>query len=359
MSAIPQAVRRATERSNQLIQEFHQNRNAPPAANVNTEVVPTDTPAPAAPVTTAQPPTPVAVVPPVAAPVQPAGSATIDWEQRYRVVEGKYRAEVPRLKQQIQDLQDELRTLKDLLASRVVQPAASAPAASAQPAQRVKLVTPEEEKEWGPDLLGMVRKVVQEESQSITAEVDRRIAPVQQRIDRVAGAVQDTTKAVEKKSREAVFDALDAQVQNWTAMNDDPLFNEWLEQVDPFSGQQRGTLLKQAFEAHDAPRVVAFFTGYLSEHATVSPPATPQPTPAPATPAPAGTQVTLESLVAPGTPNAGAPRTPDGSEKRIYTHAQVKDFYELKRRNKTGLTPQQIAAVDADIFAAGREGRIR
>lgn len=351
MSAIPQAVRRAAARAEELSKQFREGRaELPPAA-------PDSQPPPAPPVAVVTPPAAPPAAPSPPAPVSSTPPAdTAEWERRYRSLQGKYNNEVPRLRSQVQQVTEELATVKQLLAQRVTQTNTPAPAAPVQP---TRLVTDEEVREYGPDLIDMFRRVAREEHQTLTGEIDRRIQPVQQRIDRVAGAVESTSQRVAQSNRQTVLDALAQAVPNWEAMNDDPLFLEWLGQSDPFTGKERGALLTEAYEAFDAPRVVAFFTGYLREHAAVTPPATPQPTPEPPPAAPV-TQVTLESLLAPGTPKAGAPRTPDGSEKRIWTRADVTNFYELKRRGKLkSLSPEQIQAMDADIIAAGREGRIR
>lgn len=351
MSAIPQAVRRAAAESERLAKMFRESRNQPPAAEVPASGSPTAEPPQAPP---QAPPVVSGVHPPEAPPAAPAVSPDA-WEQRYKVLQGKFNHEVTRLRAQVQELANELQTTKELLASRVAQPAASTPAAA--PAPTAKLVTDAEVKEYGHDLIDMFRRVAREEITPITHELDRRIAPVNQRIDRVADAVRSNTQVASKSSKQGVIGALAAAVPNWAQMNDDPLFMEWLDQTDPYSNRSRGDLLTEAYESFDAQRVIAFFTGYQNEHVAVTPPASPQPTPAPSTGP--GTQVTLDSLVAPGTPKAGAPRTQTGSEKRIWTAAEISQFYELKRRGRLGLTPQEIAALDADIFAAGRENRIR
>lgn len=355
MSVTPSAVRRAAAAADDLIRKQTQTPTPPVA-----ETPPAAPQAPAATnATSTVQPSPAPTVPPA----QPPQPAPVNYEQQYRTLMGKYNSEVPRLRQQVTELTNELQTVKDLLAQRV---AAPAPATQpAPPPQPVKLVTDDEVKEYGTDLIDMFRRVAREElgvaQSTITQEVDRRIAPVQQRIDRVAGAVESTHKQVVRRDRESVLAALAEAVPNFQAMDTDPGFLEWLDQRDPFSGKARGVLLTEAFQAFDAPRVIAFFTGYLREHAMVTPPENPQPTPQ-QPPASAATQVTLDSLVAPGTPKAGAPRTPDGSEqKRIWTPREIAKFYELKRRKGglKGMTLEEIAAVDADIIAAGREGRIR
>jgi hypothetical protein len=156
-----------------------------------------------------------------------------------------------------------------------------------------------------------------------------------------------------------MFDLLTQQVPNWEQLDQDPGFLSWLDQNDPYTGAVRGDLLRKAEAANDGPRVVAFFVGYQRENATVAPaPSAPAAAPA----APAGTsQPTLDTLVAPGTPKAGASRAPDGSGKRVYTRAEISKFYAdaTAGRYKSTEGQKRYKEIEADIFLAQREGRVR
>jgi prefoldin subunit 5 len=278
------------------------------------------------------------------------------------VLQGKYNAEVPRLRNQVRDqgtqiqsFQSQLTATQNLLASlsaqRETAPAASTPAT---PPTTTKLVKDEEVKEFGADLIDVIRRAAREEMSGMLPEIDRRVAPVAQRIDQVAQAAQHVGQRVAQNDQQSVLALLASVVPSWQEMNQDAGFLEWLDQVDPFSGAQRGVLLKQAYKAHDGPRVVAFFDGYLKEHAAVTPPAAPKP--AAATTAP---QRSLEQMVAPGTPKTGAASTQDGSGKRVWSRAEIGQFYGDVQAGRFKGTKEQRKQIEADIFAAQREGRIR
>jgi len=118
-------------------------------------------------------------------------------------------------------------------------------------------------------------------------------------------------------------------------------------------------MLNTAFKAADAPRVVAFFRGFLAEEAATGhapAPANVQPPPAPRTPA-----VDLAALAAPGRaqPATGnqLPGTPPA--KPVYTHAQIAAFYDAVRRGHYEGRNDERQALEADLIAAGREGRVR
>lgn len=355
MSALPKAVRAQIDRANQLATEYTQSlkQGEPPAG---------EPPAGEPPATP-----PAASTPPAGEPAAPAAPPATPpqegWEQKYKVLQGKYNAEVPRLQNQVREQQTQLQSfqsqltatqnlLASLSAQRETAPAASQPAT---PPPVTKLVKDEEVREFGADLIDVMRRVVREEQATLLPEIDRRVAPVAQRVDQVAQAAQHVGARVAQNDQQSVLAMLAAAVPNWQEMNEDPGFLEWLDQVDPFSGAQRGALLKQAYKAHDGSRVVAFFSGYLKEHAAVTPPATPKPPAA----APAAPQRNLEQLVAPGTPKTGAASTQDGSGKRVWSRAEIGAFYADVQAGRFKGTKEQRKQTEADIFAAQREGRIR
>lgn len=354
MSALPKAVRAQVEKSNALAKQYYESLQpqgeTPPAG---------EPPAPASgeppatpPVTSGEPP----ATPPASQPPQEG------WEQKYKVLQGKYNAEVPRLQKRVQDqetqlqsFQSQLTATQNLLASFSAQrESAPAPSQPATPPAASKLVKDEEVKEFGADLIDVMRRVVREEQASLLPEIDRRVAPVAQRVDQVAQAAQQVGARVARSDQQTVLALLDQDVPKWREVNEDPGFLDWLAQVDPYAGRERGDLLQQAYKAHDGPRVVAFFNGYLKEHAAVTPPPAPK-TPA-ATPAP---QRTLEQMVAPGTPKTGAASTQDGSGKRVWSRKEIGEFYASVQSGRFKGTAEDRKKLEADIFAAQRENRIR
>jgi hypothetical protein len=104
---------------------------------------------------------------------------------------------------------------------------------------------------------------------------------------------------------------------------------------------------------------VAFFKGYQIEHAAVTPPAAPA-APSASTP-PAAPQKRLEEFVAPGSPKPSAAGTQDGSGKRVWSRAEISKFYKDRQDGKyaTPSKKDEGLRLEADIFAAQREGRIR
>ena len=338
-SALPAAVRKAAARANALVAEM----NTPPQPAA---------PAPAAPPAAAAPP-PAA---PAAAPAPQAPNENDTWQHRYSVLQGKYNAEVPRLQNQVREQDQLLRDMRQQLTNQQTMLASlsagqSAPNAQppAQPAAR--RVKDEEIRQFGPDLYDFIKRTSLE---AVQPEIERVAAPIQQRLTKTEAAATTAAQTVAVDAVQRLYALLNDQVPDWEQLNEAPEFLAWLEQRDPYTGLARGELLAQAYKAHDGPRVVAFFNGFKSENAAISPPAAP----APAAPAP---ESQMMQLVAPGTPKAGAGGAPSDAGKRVWTRADVQQLYakinEFTRRNKP--VPVELKQLEADLVRAQSEGRLR
>jgi len=346
MSALPKAVQKQVEEANRLAEQLAKEREAPPA---NDEQLPEAQQAP--PTAEAQPEAPPqepkAEEAPSKPPVEP-------WEQKYRVLQGKYNAEVPRLQRTVQEQTEQVRLLQQQLTATQGMISAMGQRQQAAPAQQApqRLVKPEEVNEFGEDLTDFIRRVAQE---ALNPTIEDRVKKVQQMVDQVRSSTQDFGKRIEMTDRERMLATLDAQVPNWRELNNDDGFLAWLEQVDPYVGQPRMELLKGAYERHDGMRVAAFFKGYKSENAVVTPPAPAAPAPQKQEP-----QRKLDQFVAPGTPKqTGATGAQSGPEKRIWTEAQIKQFYTDAAAGKFAKNPDRRNEIERQIHEAVREGRVR
>lgn len=360
--ALPAAVRKQIEKGNKAAEAVLAAKQgtppAPPtAAPASNGAIGKPTNPTPKPVNVAPAPAPAPA--PAAAAPQPAPAPVEDWEQRYKVLQGKYNAEVPRLQKQTQqqalqleDLNGRLLQMQSLIAS--LGPNAQQP--SQTPAAPRRMTKDEEVKEFGADLTDFMRRVALE---TVLPEVDARVSkvvqPVAQRAEGAAKAASAAQARAAQSDEQKVLDLLTREVPEWETLDSDEGFLGWLDQVDPFSGEKRGDLLNRAYAAHDGPRVVRFFKSYLTEHAAVQPPVDPA---QPAAPAPGAPQVDLNSLVAPGTPK-GAAGTQAGAEKRIWTRADIKAFYAAKNSGFFRGKEDEMKRFEADIFAAQRENRIR
>lgn len=342
-NVIPEAVRRQAARAEEIARSIGaapqpEGEGAPaapegtPAAEQVTEPVIADGGTIVAP---AAPPAP-------ATPAAPA-APTVDWEQRYRTLQGKYDSEIPRLTGQVESLQQIISGMQE----RRPEPT---PAPAAPPAQEnTTVVVPQEDVEtYGEELVSASRRWAR-------AEVAKEIADLRNEITQLRGAQQQTAQMT---TQEHVLNALDndpSLTGKWRQVNEDPQFIAWLNQVDPFTGQQRKVLLRDAFSRGDVNRTGAFFKAYLAEHTAVTqdpPPAPPIP------PEPGAGRPSLEDLAAPGRASGPAPAGAP-AEKRIWSNQDISAFYRDVRRGVYEGREAEKLRLEQDIFAATTEGRIR
>jgi hypothetical protein len=270
---------------------------------------------------------------------QPSKPSEQDWEHKFNSMKGRalrFEEANKQLLSRIADLESELANAK-----------------AVKPTQNTRettesLITDDEVKDYGEEFLGVVGKKAKEILNPEVAELRRQVATLTEKLEEVGGSVI-------QNAREKMFNALDAGCQRWQQINGDPAFIAWLQLPDTYSGAIRHTLLKAAFERNDAPRVLAFFNGFLAEEAAVDP-APVAATPVPAAPAPA--RVSLEELAAPGRAKSPA-ATPAPAEKPIITRDQIASFYTAVNAGKYRGKDAEKAAYEKMIFEAQAAGRIR
>ncbi len=333
---IPEPIRRASQRAEEAARAIGM-ANVPPAGD--------EAPPPAAPPVVAQAP---AAEPPPA----PPAPAAEDWEQKYRTLQGKYDAEVPSLRHQVNTMQGQVEGLQRLVAAVNAPPAAApAPTPDTRPASTTVVVPDEDVETYGQDLITATQRWMEAKFGSVIQDLQRQIT-----------ALSSGHQQHERRStQQSVLTALDADPQigqKWRAINDDPAFLAWLDEVDPFSGEQRKKLLHDAYTRGDVKRTGEFFKRYVAEHTAVS---DPPPAPAPHTPPPdeGGTgRPTLADLAVPGRASGPAP-VGAPTEKRVWTRDEITAFYRQRQRGAFAGREAEANRLEADIIAATTEGRIR
>lgn len=306
----------------------------------------------------AEPPAPEPAPEPQAAAPEPAPAPEVappteadkdvsaeEWRHRFLSMQGRYNAAqrtIGSMEQQMQDLGRELVATQNALAQAHSQPHTQAP----QPHNHgnVNLVTEEDREGFGDEIIDLAKRAARE---ALTPEIEQ----LRQENQRLTQRVQHTGK------RE-LFATLDGAIPDWRAINKSPQFLTWLRLPNIYTGQLRGNMLKAAVDGAEAPKVIALFRDFLAE-ANATGAVTPATQNEPPTPAPRAPAVPLETLAAPGRarPAPGDSQVP--SEKPIYTRAQIAKFYDEKRRGLWAGREADALAIEQDLGAAQREGRIR
>lgn len=338
---IPAAIRASAEKANQIHQQVYQTSVEPATPPAEPPAEPPVTTPPAEPPATTPPATTPEVTPPSNEPAEPQGG----WEHAYKSMKGRHDS----LKDINRQLVDSNKFLLDRNAQLEAH-AATTPAAPTAPVptemSAASLLTPKEIEDYGADFLGVVGKKAKE-------MISPEFAALQQEMTNLKKQLQGVGQTIHKSAQQQMEDAIAAVLPNWQQTNHDENFHAWLALRDPFSGAIRHSLLKEAWAANDAARVLAFFKGFLAHEAAVAP-ADPQPDPA------QPGKVTLESLAAPGRAKPAADssqRSP--AEKPIITRSDIANFYRDVAAGRWRGRDQDKLAYEAQIAAALREGRVR
>jgi len=289
------------------------------------------------------------------------------WEQRYKALQGKYNAEVPRLYKQVKLLTDEIAAFSksnDELRKQVT----DLEATKGQEAQKTDWLKdgedldPEDFEGYGADVVRMAKghNAMRKANLDLQREIkELRDSFAQQKQAPPAQQQQKQQQEPESASDQEFFGYVERNVPGWDVQNNDPDFINWLKgNVEPISGLTYYEMLQQTHgegNAHGAAQIFLKFrqdTGKdYSQHQQPGgqkPPAKSdsgenpkrQPVPKPS--------------VAPPKSRGGNPEPQVGKE---YTQAEIKEFYDDCAKGK--YSDDEISRIEKDIFKAKREGRIR
>ena len=340
---IPPAVKAAADAADAIHQQTYQ----PPAP-----ATPEPTPAPTPEPITAPAPAPTPEPPKAIAPVSDRSDWDVaKWQQHAKSMEGRFRQS----QDQIQTLQGHLSEMgTELVAwqNRAPLVPPQSPQQSPQPQQQPlppvqKFLTKEDVDTYGEDFLNAAqRAAMQAVSPQLTA-LQRQNEDLRRQLSRTTATSMEAS--------------LDAQVPNWSIINANPRWKNWLRLRDVYSGRLRNEMLNEAYRSGQSDRVVAFFRGFLAEEeATGQTEFLPQSEPAQPTP-PRVAAVELNTLAAPGhaKPAVGNQPNAPASEPIWITRAQIAQYYDNVRRQVYAGREQDRLNDEAIIFECQRAGRVR
>ena len=151
------------------------------------------------------------------------------------------------------------------------------------------------------------------------------LAPTLQQIEQSNAELQ---RRLAIEARRNLDQRVAAAVPNFREIDQDPNWHRWLLGTDALSGRVRQQLLNDAIQSGSESRIAAFFQKFQREAG--------------------GTQA------AP----AASGRTRQTSGKPIYDNARIKELYAAHRRGDFNGREAEWARIEADLFAAQREGRV-
>ena len=253
-----------------------------------------------------------------------------NWQQKYKSLQGMYNADVPRLSSENRNLTSRVTQLEQLL-STMEKPTVK------ESVQAEKLITPEDEKEYG-DSINIMRKAAREEIAQLKQQI--------QQLQDVVPKVQQVQTQQKKSSEQNFWNTIANEVPNWQDINKNEAFQAWLLEVDPLTGISRQTYLEDAQNNLDANRVVNFFKTWEGEFGVAKSAQTDR----------KAQQSQLQKQVSPGkSRNNGAKAS---GQPRTYTNDDIKEFFSDVRKGKYKGRDDERGRIERDIFAAQQEGRI-
>ena len=307
------------------------------AAAIEAQVYGTPAPDAGNPVEVAPVPTPAVQQPEAAQPTQ-VTSPSSDLEHRFKVLQGKYNAETPRLHAQVRELSEKLEQAVTALQAK----------ADAPKKQETQLVTDADVEAYGVDLVDMMRRVVQDEfkglAQQLAADMDKRYAPVAEQVQRQE---QRIVQSDEEKFWGKVL-APDA-VPDFAAVNEDPKWFEFLDTRAPGTSFTRRELAEEALRRLDATALIEQVTAFKAAQGVVpeAAPEVPKPQPKPNRPS-------LNSQVAPSSSRGTAPT--QGTNGKIWTSAEYAAAMDHRLLQTVTREEYEAGVAAADLALA--EGRV-
>lgn len=237
-------------------------------------------------------------------------------DQRYAVLEGKYRTETADLRNRLSEVEADLVEITNRR-------------------EPPKTKTSEEDKAsiLGPEALQVLREEIEAHVETGTR---RMVEPV--------------ASAVAKAEFERFKVAVSEKVADWQQIEDREDFQVYMNEPHPETGLPRGKHLNDAVQKRDVQRTALFYDGFKRKAGLLTDGAPP----------PASPVKPLADRVAPtGASTASTPATTQG---RVYSNAEVAKFYTDYAQIKPRLSPKERAeweAKERDITLASQQGRIR
>lgn len=265
--------------------------------------------------------------PPAEPAVVPKPSPVDDetWEHKYKVLAGKYDAEVPRLHGSVKDLgsklADALQQIAELKATPVTPPAETT-------------VTDKDVEIFGKDLIDLQRRIAGEVSAKFEAQLNElksRNEALQAQLEQTGNQV--TTMTFEQR--------LARDIPDFDEINADPRWVAWLDEFDPLLRSTRREVAQEAFNTGDVEALAAYVKVFKGTAET---------------PKPRSKQAELERQIAPS--RASSPTSAATPQGKMYTSAQVDALFSKIRQLNIQGKFDEATKLDTEITAAYAEGRV-
>jgi len=332
---LPEQIQKQVEAAGKIIAAHEASQQQEPEPPAEPTSVTQGQPAEPSPDISKQSPAPQAI------PSEMDDENSTTYKQRWKSLDGQLRAAYARE----QELRNRLVQMEQLIASM-----AAMQQQPAQPARATQRRISDAEREaYGSDLVGMVERAAQDVVDEENAALRKQVAQLSEQMRQLNGVVPVIAQNQTLSAKERFFQQLSQMVPDWEQVNADQRFLNWLLEADPMTGITRQTYLADAQDNYDARRAATIlhsWKGTLTGGTETQHRANPN-----------AAQSELEKQVAPGR-SLSAP-APTDNQKKTWSPEEVRRFYADVRNGVYKGRDAERAELERDIFAAGRDGRIR
>ena len=265
-------------------------------------------------------------VDPTAAPVsaRPAEPVQDDWKHKYSVLQGMFDKSRSENANRITQLENQIGVLTTMAAQPTTHQDTFHPDI---PPQNLNYGLTEEQIEeiGGQEFVDAIGKIS-------SAGAAGEIASLKQEL----GSIKES----QTETLEDIFYARLSELSpHWRAINKDDRFNEWLNEGEGLSGIARNNFLINAYDNRDAETAARYFNQF-AELLPTEPGLNPD---------------ALTDFIPDFTGGGGPTSNTTGA---IYTPASIQAFFKDRGLGKFKGREDEAAAIERDIFAAQKEGRI-
>jgi hypothetical protein len=252
------------------------------------------------------------------------------WKHRHDVIQGKYNKEVPALHDEVRQLKTDLADRDAKIQELETQDQSSSGQSGAPDNAQIEQF----KEDFGEDLVDFVQRMITAKGDNQSDVDPNRVDELDQRVSRF-----EQEKQADAEAR--FWTDIQKAVPHWREINQDPKFHEFLSQFDPETGKPRQTLLSEAQNALDAKGVIDIFKLHIDSQSSSQ----------------SRERQIPEEDVEPQTTKTTADAPQGSGNKRIWTGADITRFYKQKASGR--IDPKEAEQLEADIFAAQKEGRVR
>lgn len=256
------------------------------------------------------------------------------WQAKYKVLQGKYNAEVPQLR-------DEIKTLKQQLESQAAPVDVSQYQRQIDDLQR-KLdakesqpVTSDQEvdeyiaNEYGPEFAAAIKNMIKQQA---APKSNDDVTQLRQKVDNIERTNQQSQQEMKIST---LKQTLKAQNIDFEQTDTDPMFHDWLAKEEGQTGQSRSVFMNNHFATGNIAKTAAFYAAFKAQERSSF------------QKNPLSNHVDVSS-------NHSAPDT--GAESEIWTGDDINRLYDDKRNNR--ISEADFKKHEQSLNRAMQEGRV-